>query len=295
MIKMYEFCSAIKLKRAVSYAIVLLLFLFWSCEADDYTITEGTSKIVVEGWIDEGDVARVLLSRSIPMTDLVDSANIMRYAIRSAMVIVTDGEIYDTLRLTSAPRYFPPFLYVGSKIVGKTNGKYTLIVNTLNRRLTAETVIPPSIPIDNVSYVRTNPTDTIGNLIVEFTSPVDQQNYFQIATMLEGHDNIFVPCLYANFNSRNFVSSNVSVQITRGVTVFPQTNFEMHFNDGDRIRVRLRTMHKEGFDFWNIWQNELINAQNAIFPANTSLKSNINGGIGIWCGYGQSTVRITAQ
>ena len=276
--------------------IILIFSLFLSsCEINYYTITEGESKIVVEGWIEEGNVARVLLSFSIPMNALVDSANIMRYAIRSAMVIVTDGEVYDTLRLTSAPRHFPPFLYVGDKIVGKTDGKYTLMVRYLNRTITAETVIPPSVPIDNVYYVRANPTDTVGNLIVEFTNPVEKQNYFQIATMLEGHDNIFVPCLYANFNSSNFASSNVSIQVTRGVTVFPQTNLEMYFNDGDRIHVRLRTMHKEGFDFWNIWQNEILNAQNAIFPANTSLKSNIHGAIGLWCGYGQNTVRITAR
>ena len=281
--------------RKIFFPVLLFMIFFPACNNDNYTISEGASKIVVEGWIDEGDVARVLLSRSIPMTDIVDSANIIRYAIRSAMVIVTDGEIYDTLRLTSAPRYFPPFLYVGNKIVGKTDGKYTLIVKYLDRTITAETVIPPSVPIDNVFYVRNNPADTVGNVVVEFTNPADKQNYFQIATMLEGHDNIFVPCLYANFNSRNFASPDVSIQITRGVTIFPQTNFEMYFKDGDRIRVRLRTMTKEGFDFWNIWQNEIINAQNAVFPANTNLKSNINGAIGIWCGYGQSTMRITAR
>ena len=277
------------------YFIFFILFFLSSCKIDYYTITEGESKIVVEGWIDEGDVARVLLSHSIPMNASVDSTNIIRYAIRSAMVIVSDGIVFDTLRLTSAPRYFPPFLYVGNKIVGKTDGKYTLTVKYLNRTLTAETVVPASVPIDNVLYVRNNPTDTVGNLIVEFTNPADRQNYFQIATMLEGHDNIFVPCLYANFNSANFVSNDVSIQVTRGVTVFPQTSLEMNFKDGDRIRVRLRTMPKEGFDFWNVWQNEIINAQNAIFPANTNLKSNITGGIGVWCGYGQSTVRITAR
>ena len=283
------------MKNLIMKYLIISLLAYPSCKRGDYIITEGESKIVVEGWIDEGDVARVLITRSIPMTEPIDSTSLIRYAIRSATVIVSDSVISDTLRLTSASRYLPPFLYVGEKIIGKANEKYTLTVKYLSQTLTAESVIPSSVPIKDVRYVRHNPTDTIGNIVVEFTHPADQQHYYQIATRLEGHDAIFVPCLYGNLNSRNFVSPDVSIQVTRGITIFPSTNFESHFNDGDIIFVRLRTMPKEGFDFWNCWQNEIINAQNAIFPSNSSLKSNIKGGIGIWCGYGQNTVGIVAR
>lgn len=274
---------------------IIIFLLIVSCKHNEYIISEGESKIVVEGWIDEGDVARVLITRSIPVTMPIDSSTLIRYTIRSATVIVSDGHIEDTLRLTSATSYFPPFLYVGEKIIGKTGEKYTLTVKYLDYTLTAESVIPPSVPINDVKYLRSNPTDTIGNLIIEFTNPDERQHYYQIATMLVGYDAIFVPCLYGNFNSRNFISKDVSIQITRGITIFPKTNLEPHFNDGDIVFVRLRTMPKEGFDFWNSWQNEIINAKNAIFPSSSSLKSNINGGIGIWCGYGQNTVTIVAR
>jgi hypothetical protein len=51
-------------------------------------------------------------------------------------------------------------------------------------------------------------------------------------------------------------------------------------------------MSKSGFEFWNSWQNEIVNGRSPVFPANTSLKSNIKGGLGIWEGYGQSTLLI---
>ena len=273
----------------------IILLAFPSCQRDDFVIKDGESKIVVEGWIEEGEVARVLLSRSIPMNEMVDSSSFLKYTIRSAMVIVSDDNDSDTLRLTSASKYLPPYLYVGNKITGQQGKKYKLTIRYLNQSLTAESVIPPLVPIKKVEYTHKNPNDTIGNLTVEFTDPADRQNYYQIATRVEGVDEIFVPCLYGNYNSRNFVSPDVRLQISRGITIFPKTNFEAHYYDGDRIFIRLRTMPKEGFDFWNIWQNEIVNVQNAVFPANSSLKSNINGGIGIWCGYGQSTVGIVAK
>ena len=274
------------------YAALLALF---SCTHEEYTIETGKSQIVIEGWIEEGDVAKVLVTRSIPMTDVVDSVNFLKYAIRSATVIVSTETETDTLRLKSATQYLPPFLYVGEKITGREGEKYKLTVKYLDKTLTAESTIPPSVPLGNVQYVRAHPNDTTGNLVVEFVDPANQQNYYQIATLLEGYDEIFVPCLYGNLNDENFISREIKMNITRGITVFPKTNFEAHFNDGDHIHVRLRTMTREGFDFWNLWQNEIVNAQNVIFPANRSLQGNISGGIGIWCGYGQSTKNIIAR
>ena len=74
--------------------------------------------------------------------------------------------------------------------------------------------------------------------------------------------------------------------------LFPKTKFTPYFADGDLIFVKLRTQNKEALDFWNSWQNEIVNSRNPIYPSNTSLKSNIKGGIGIWAGYGQSTLEV---
>ena len=277
------------------FTITIYALSLMSCQIIDYTINEGESKIVVEGWIEEGEVAHVLLSRSVPMNETVDSTNHLNYSIRTAMVIVSDDTDSDTLRLTSTSQYLPPYLYKGDKIIGKTGKKYRLTIHNFNNTITAETSIPQSVPIDRLLFTNINSTDSIGNLIVEFTDPSDRQNYYQIATKIDGIDEIFVPCLYGNFNSKNFTSHDVSIQITRGITIFPKRNYDLSFKKGYLIFVRLRTMPKEGFDFWNIWQNEIVNGPNAIFPANNNLKSNIKGGIGIWCGYGQNTMGKLAQ
>lgn len=280
------------------YYILLLftLFTFASCSGrKEYDDIPFDSKIVVEGWIEEGDIARVILMRSIPINETVDSSNFLQYVVRAATVTVSDGVDVDTLRLKSAAQYLPPFVYVGDKIIGKTNGQYSLAVSYTNITITAKTQIPQSVPIEKVEYIRQSPTDTVGNIQIRFTDPVNEQNYYQVATQLKGHDDRFIPALYGNINDKSFTSADVVFKVTRGITIFPHTNFEPHFTGNDTIFVKLRTMPKHGFDFWNSWQNEIINARNPIFPANSSLKSNVNGGVGIWCGYGQSTIRIVAQ
>ena len=107
-------------------------------------------------------------------------------------------------------------------------------------------------------------------------------------------DLIYIPAIYGNLNDANFVDPAISFQILRGKTFSFEdySDYKTYFEDGDVISVKLRTTNKAGFDFWNDWQNEIINGQSPIFPNTTSLRSNIEGGVGLWEGYGQNTILV---
>lgn len=275
--------------------ILLFLVALISCNKDDFgKEIKVDSKIVVEGWIEEGDVAQVILSRSIPINADIDSTTILNHIIRSAKVTVSDGENEEVLRLRNNNNHIPPFVYYGTEIVGKVGKNYALKVEYLNKRLEAITSIPNSVSISSVNYVKDSPTDTKGYLFVSFDDPVNGKNFYQIETLLVKHDSLFIPALYGNFNDDNFASPKVTVQIFRGKSFSfeDHSKYKNYYEDGDLIYVKLRTMSKISFDFWNSWQNEIINGQSPIFPNTTSLKSNIDGGIGIWSGYGQSTMLV---
>jgi hypothetical protein len=111
---------------------------------------------------------------------------------------------------------------------------------------------------------------------------------------LINQDLVFTPALYGNLNDANFTDSEIYLQILRGkaFSFEDQSDYKTNFKDGDAVYVKLRTMNKVGFDFWNSWQNEIINGQSPIFPNAASLKSNIKGGVGIWEGYGQNTILV---
>lgn len=273
--------------------VPLLLIIVVSCSRENYVESvEGESKIVVEGWIEQGDVPQVILSRSIPINATIDSTTIFNYFIRSAKVTVSDGENEEVLSVKNDNDRIPPYVYSGSKMIGEVGKTYVLKVKYLDRVIEATTSIPSVVLIKSAKYIKLNPADTTGFVHIEFNDLVKEKNYYQIETRLDKVEPIFVPALYGNLNDKNFISSSISLQITRGIYVFSKTKYKPYFTDGDLIYVKLRTMSKAGFDFWNSWQNEIVNGRSPIFPANTSLKSNIKGGIGIWEGYGQSTVTI---
>ncbi|KRB56246.1 DUF4249 domain-containing protein [Flavobacterium sp. Root186] len=275
------------------YIVFLFALIITSCSKEDFSEQKSLeSKIVVEGWIEEGDFANVLLSSSIPVTDVIDSTNVLNHVIRSAKITISDGVNSEVLRVKNDKNRIPPFVYFGSTLKGEAGKEYSIKIEYLNRVVEAVTSIPKSVQLKSAAYIKKNPIDTTGYIFVKFDDPSAEKNYYQIATKIDGEEPIFVPSFYGNLDDKNFESSSISVQINRGVLLFPKTKFTPYFADGDLIYVKLRTQTKEALDFWNSWQNEIVNSKNPIYPSNTSLKSNIKGGIGIWAGYGQSTIIV---
>lgn len=278
------------------YLVVFFLFqMLLSCNRDDYSsVLVGDSKIVVEGFIEEGDFAQVILMRSIPVDVDMDSTEVMNYVIRSAKVTVSDGVNEEVLQLKNDKSRIPPYVYYTSELKGEEGKTYSLKVQYLDRILESVTTIPKSVPIKEVKYFKDNLLDNRGNLTLEFDDNPSQRNYYQVMTKVEGVENVFVPAIYGNLDNSKFSSPNVKLQINRGVLMLSKNDYAPYFNDGDLINVKLRTSELPAYEFWNDWQNEILNGKNPIFPSTSSLKSNIKGGIGLWAGYGQSVVLIRA-
>ncbi|TDO77925.1 uncharacterized protein DUF4249 [Flavobacterium chryseum] len=275
------------------YLLFLFTLIMVSCSKDDFREqTSIESRIVVEGWIEEGDYAQVLLSSSIPVTDVIDSTNVLNHVIRSAKITISDGENSEVLRVKNDKNRVPPFVYYGTTLKGEAGKQYSLKIEYLSRVVEAVTTIPKTVELKSAEYVKKNATDTTGYVFVKFDDPLEDKNYYQLATKIDTEEPVFVPAFYGNLDDKNFSESAVAIQINRGILLFPKTKFTPYFADGDLIYVKLRTQNKEALDFWNSWQNEIVNSKNPIYPSNTSLKSNIKGGIGIWAGYGQSTIIV---
>jgi hypothetical protein len=275
------------------YLLFLLALLFVDCAKDDFSNeVNSESKIVVEGWIEEDDFAQVLLSSSISVAEVIDSTNVLNHVIRSAKITISDGVNSEILRVKNDKDRVPPFVYYGTTLKGVAGKEYSLKIEYLNRIVEAVTTIPKSVVLERAEYVKKSSTDTTGYVFVTFEDPLNEKNYYQIATKIDKKEPIFVPSFYGNLDDKNFKTSTVAIQINRGVLLFPKTKFTPYFTDGDLIHVKLRTQNKEALDFWNSWQNEIVNSRNPIYPSNTSLRSNIKGGIGLWAGYGQSTLVV---
>ena len=120
--------------------------------------------------------------------------------IRWAKVVVSDGETEDILIGRIDENYFPPFIYKGTKIKGEAGKTYQLKVIYAQYELTAQTTIPPSVPIDNIYCNDAPENDSLYQIHIDFNDPAEQKNYYKIYTQVLHKNKKFVPALGGNLN-----------------------------------------------------------------------------------------------
>ena len=277
------------MKREIILFVILGLLI--SCTGNDGTMDiPYLPKIVVEGRIENGGYASVLLSISAPITGTQDTISLSQYAIRSAKITVSNGDTSEVLYLRLNQSKIPPYEYIGREIIGEVGKTYSLTVESRDNIITASTYIPEPVSLDDIWFRRRSESDTIGYIGVSFKNT--SADFYQFSTSLYSQRNTFTPCLYGNIDSRAHPQNEqLEINLNKGPSIYPENNFSTYYNVSDTIRVKFSTQPKHAYDFWVSFQDEIINGKNPLYPAFSNLKSNILGGIGIWSGYG-TTQRV---
>ena len=81
-----------------AYILLISIVTLCSCKVKwDFEVEDFEPKIVVDGWIESGNVAYVCLSQTRPLNSVVDSLAFSEIPIRWAKVTVSDGQTTEVL------------------------------------------------------------------------------------------------------------------------------------------------------------------------------------------------------
>ena len=295
-----------KILSVTTYLSMLIIFFLsvFSCEKEiDVELKDTEPKLVVEGVIENGEFAYVSLSKSSPYFANIDTNSFNNMFISDALVIVSDGIEYDTLKYDTIP-FFPPFRFQGSKIKGKENTTYSLRIEYNNTIYTATTKILQVIPIDSVRYQYRMGSDSLGLLRFYANDPVDQTNFYRTSCLDLNTDisSEIMTWLYPSNSVTDDVMFNgkkVNAAMYKGKnpTKSPEY-YREHSEDwwafkmDDDIIVRLSQIDYQGFMFWRTTEQVVQTGDNP-FAAPTTVQTNIYPkALGCWCGYASSTKRV---
>ena len=262
------------------YAHILLLLAMMACSKTEEV---GRSQLVVEGWIENGQHPIVMVSESIGIaTDReMDTKGILDHIAKWAKVSISDGTRTEILTGIPDPEYFPPYIFTTSNITGEVGKSYTLKVEYKDYKMEAATRIPDPVPIENV-YVQ-SVTDTTASLRVCFTDPPQTGQYYKIFTRTEGKDSHYHPSALTNVSDESLDGYTemfiYSTQRLMDFVDFPNIHV------GDVLWIKLCTMDRPGYLYWNNFEIMLASNMLSMFYEN-DLESNMEGALGYWTGYG---------
>ncbi|MGC8803850.1 MAG: DUF4249 domain-containing protein, partial [Bacteroidales bacterium] len=277
------------MKNSIKYwiKITCIGLLIAQCEPEyNPKMFSVEKKLVVDGWIENGRPPVVLLTYNTPYFGHLDSASFRQLVATRAKVTVFDGEDSEILTLTKDMNYFPPFIYKGYSLIGEIGKTYTLLIEDELDTVMAQTTILPPVKLDSLWYESS--TDTLGVIKCMLNDNPDEKNYYRIFTRVRGKEHRFYPALIANLNDQFFNGQRFTFFINKGRTnnILPIEN--IYFQKNDTIIVRFTTIDAVAFKFWRTYDEEILNAGNPFAANHLTIPSNIQNGLGIWCGYGAS-------
>jgi len=262
-----------------------------SCNDDlDIDVPEPDDKIIIDGWIEQNKRATVMLTANSPYFSGIDSASLRNLVLTRAKVTIDDGEESEILILRKNEIYFPPYIYQSNRITGEIGKTYTVTAEYGGKIAWASTIITEPVNIDTVFFELAAGEDSLGIIQLEFTDPLDLKNYYRIFTKREGKDEKFNSTLAMAFDDKYFPGGKAEFALFRAPSSYIQEDEDdNYFRLGDTVVIKLCTISKEHFNFWNSYQEEILNVANPFAASLTEVVSNVEGdGLGVWGGYGAS-------
>jgi hypothetical protein len=277
--------------------LVPLSFLLSNCnDSLNLNMPEPDDRIVIDGWIDKGQFAKVLLTRNTAYFSSIDSESIRSLVLTRAKVTLSDGENSEILILRRNNDYFPPYVFEGNEIVGDTGKIYTITAEYGGKTAWASTTIPAPVSLDSLYFQLAPASDSLGTIYIEFTDPPDIKNYYRILSRRINQDKRYTSPMVMGIDDIFFSGRKFGFSLNRGPNSYLSSKGNNYFKIGDTVSIKFCTIDKAQYDFWNSFQDEVLNTSNPFASSMSSVLSNVQGdGLGVFGGYGVSMYTITIK
>ncbi|WP_430810100.1 MULTISPECIES: DUF4249 domain-containing protein [unclassified Carboxylicivirga] len=275
--------------------ILLLFFLIFSVSCSKDIVLEPMpyeTKLVVDGWIENGELAQVLLTMSSPFMTEYDSASIRNTFVNYARVSIRNsiGES-EVLTLSHCADFFPPFVYKTIKMKGQVGETYTLKVEARGKVLTGVTTIPALPLVDEVFMQSVSDTSQILYAIIRDDALSKNYYYSQIYT--RHYDTRFHPSGNPLLNDHLFNGKEHLLMVKRSEQADPLNIHHMdtdrnilpdEFAISDTVVLKISQIDAETYRVLNgIYIDHLSQGSPFTF-VDQQTPTNIQGGIGRWTG-----------
>ena len=258
--------------------------LLLSCSGD--YLPEQNDELVVEGWIEDNGFPVVILTKNINISNKYQSLDSLSSCIvRWAKVTVSDGEKSVVLTGRYTKGYTPPYIYTTSHFRGEAGKTYLLTVEYGDFHATATTTIPNTQKIDELTVERCAQSDTLYQISLRYNDDEAEQNYYQIFTRVGGRDVRQYLAAYLGTIDNRVVKPKTKIPVYRGRDI-NTLDYTPYYTINDTVAVKFAHIDSTSYNFWYDYTRNLTTAGNMFFATAASLRSNIIGGTGYWCGMG---------
>lgn len=282
----------LKMKNILLPAALSML-LFSSCtETLEVKVPGSVNKIVIEGSIENGKYAEVIITKTIPLLSSVANTALNDFFILDAKVYVTSNGATDTLHLGIDTTSSLGLVYMGSSIIGVPGQRYNLTVEQGGKTYTAATMIPVPVALDSVAWKVQPPEDTLGFAYARLSEPAGLGNNYRWLAK-RPRDRRYIAPFGATFDDKYVDGVTFDFFFNRGndptdaqSTTAQDSASSGYYRKSDTVYIKFCSIDRASKDFYTTFETALSSNGNP-FASPVTILTNINGGaLGVWAGYG---------
>ena len=266
------------------YIQLLLVVLMSGCTQDiELDLPTADEVLVVEGSIEQGSPALLMLTRNLPFSEASDFVTQDDLIIKDAIITVSDGTNTDVMEQIPEGLIFGGTgMYWTTNMFGEIGKTYHLTIEYEGTVLTAQTTIPKPVSVDTLWFQTEQNFHDIGFVWTTLHDPDTLGNYYKFFAK-NTQDWFFSKPFGTTFEDKFFNGQSFDVFFDRNEEVlFDETGM---FQVGDTAVLKLTSIDQKTFKFWRTYEAEK-NQRNNPFLEAPEISSNISGGLGLWAGYG---------
>ncbi|HEY0976862.1 MAG TPA: DUF4249 domain-containing protein [Flavobacteriales bacterium] len=319
--------------RTLFVSLALGTVLLSGCEKEiTVDVPDTPERLVVEGTIEQGLPPFIILTRTQGYFEPTSFESLSNMFVRDAVVTVTsNGQTWTLPSLCSgsltpeqilaaaALTGLDPVLLSSGNIciytsldpthVGVIGNTYELRIEAEGKVLTSVTTIPNPVPLDSVWFklAQQRPDDdTLGLAWATLSDPDTMGNSYRWMARRISHrpdgsveDPTYISPLGSSYNDKYVNGLTFDFNFIRGRQFYSnQTedgNEETgYYKVGDTIAVKFVSLGKKEYDFYTSYDDN-VGSSGDLFGTPVNAKTNINGGLGIWAGWGAYLDTIVCQ
>jgi len=277
--------------------ILLCLLALTACKQ---TNTPQPPSLILEGWIDAGDIPVVLIHKSYVMdnyTDVDEDTSIEDVIedllIPFGRVAVSDGtnEVVLTGRIDTA--YLPPYTYSSLDMEGAVGKTYTVTVQYKDYHATATTTIPPVATLDSLR-VKSHEDDALD--IRAYMSGIDPNEEAYYALFARKYKTKqFQLCPFGVFQGRDAKNGQMEIQVYNPAPEPDRHDMLEYFFYKDSkaetpqiYQLKIARIDYPSYCYWKAYNEQIVTRGILFVPVYKNLPGNVSGGQGIFTGMGSS-------